>query len=608
MEKLYESNRNELRGDETEEESQTLRCAKLENDLRKMELLQNISIELLSEDNIQGLYERFMDTVMGIMNADFASMQILEVDDQGNKILHLIAHRGFNQYAEDGWQWVYSDSSNTTCAEALRTGKRVIASNVEECEYMKGTKDLEIYRLTGSHASQSTPLFSRKGRMLGMISTHWRKPYQPSEQELSLIDVVARQAADLIDRKLAEEKLIQNQNELEMKCKQLTLLKQETDEANKAKSQFLANMSHEIRTPLNGIIGMSDLLALTELSEKQINMVNIIKTSSKRLLQIINDILELAKIDAGKVELKPEPSNIESIISEEASLYKALARKKNLEYEVTMEQDVPKNIFTDKNRLKQIIGNLVGNAIKFTERGKICLKVSKVKNIGKMVELMISISDTGIGIKKEDIPKIFDYFTQLDSTTTKRYQGTGLGLAISKNLVTLMGGEISVESIYGKGSTFSFTFIGEVLEQDNTLDFSLQKSLVNSHTHLKILLVEDDYISKVITQHLCDFMGWDIQVSSSGNEVLEILKKEEKDIILMDVQMPEMSGLDITKLIREKEILTGKHIPIIATTAYAGWEDRERCLKGGMDDFITKPIDMIKLRDCVLRWAHIPDC
>lgn len=584
--------------------SERLRCLQLEEDLKKMKLIQNISIELLEEDNIQGLYERFMDTVMGIMNANFASMQILYVDEDGTRKLHLIAHRGFNQYAADGWQWVYSSTSATTCAEALRTGKRVIAPNVEESDYMQGTKDLEIYRQTGSHASQSTPLYSRNGDMLGMISTHWNRPYHPSEQELDLMDVVARQAADLIDRKLAEEKLIQNQKDLEMKYKQLTLLKQEAEDAYKAKSQFLANMSHEIRTPLNGIIGMADLLGLTELSDKQLNMIKTIKTSSKRLLQIINDILELSKIDAGKVELKPEPVNFESVIHEEALLYSPLAREKSLEYEVTIDHDVPKNILIDKNRLKQIICNLVGNAIKFTEKGKISLSVSKVKDIGNKAQLMISITDTGIGIKKEDIPKIFDYFTQLDSTTTKRYQGTGLGLAISKNLVALMGGEMCVESVYGKGSTFSFTFLAEVIKKKDILDLPSDISIEDSQARPRILLVEDDHVSQIIIQHLCDHMGWDIQITSSGIEALEILQKEQKCIILMDVQMPEINGFDLTRLIREKEALTGKHIPIIATTAYASKDDRERCIKCGMDDFINKPIDLKKLRDIVLQWIQ----
>lgn len=576
----------------------------LKEDLAKMKILQDISIELLSENNIQRLYEKFIDSALKIMNSDYASMQIICRDEKGKQKLHLLAHRGFSKQVANYWEWIYSDSSYTSCAEALRTGKRIIISNVEECDYLKGTKDLETYRLAGSFASQSTPLYSRKGKILGMISTHWKKPYYPSERELSLLDVVARQAADLIERKLAEERLIQNQKELETKYEQLKQLKKMADDANKAKSQFLANMSHEIRTPLNGIIGMIDLLSLTDLTIKQMNMVNTIKTSSNRLLQIINDILELAKINAGKVELKPEIIDIEESIYQEMSLYKTLAREKGLEYEVIIDKNVPKYIIIDKNRLNQIISNLVGNAIKFTEKGKITLKLSKVKKINNKAQLMISVMDSGIGIKQEDIPKLFEYFFQIDSTATKKFQGTGLGLAISKSLVDLMGEEIKVESEYGIGSTFSFTFTAEVYKPYDVEEKLISKTDKDNQPKINILLVEDDQINQEIIQCMCDYLGWDIEVASNGKEALDILEKEQKDIVLMDIQMPEMSGYEITKKIREKEAMIGIHTPIIATTAYASNDDKERCLNGGMDDFISKPINLNTLKEVILRWVQ----
>lgn len=559
--------------------------------LEKMKLLHSISTELLSEDNIQSLFEKFMDASLAIMDADFATIQLLVSTESGDK-LHLLASRNFEADTVKTWEWIDS-TAHTSCAEALHSGKRVLISDVENYPPIQGTIDLENYRRAGSCASQSTPLFSRNGNILGMISTHWKKPYHPSNNQFSMFDIVAREAADLIERKLTEEKLLQKQAELEKKCEQLTSLEQIAADANEAKSQFLANMSHEIRTPLNGIIGMADLLSMSELDDTQKKMVKAIRCSSLRLLDIIHDLLVLSKIDARKIELKPELIDFEAFINENFALFAPLIQKKGLEYQLNLESDVPKQIVVDKWRLSQIIANLVGNALKFTEKGKITVSVKKLKNLHDKVQILISISDTGVGIKKEDFPKIFDYFMQSDPSPSKKFQGTGLGLAIAKNFVNCLGGDICVESEYGKGSTFSFTFLAERAEREKN----------GEEVKPKILLVEDDYVSQTIIRYLCEHNGWDIEVASRGKQALEILEKEEKDIVLMDIQMPEMNGYEVAKKIRET--IKGKRIPIIATTAYASEEAKKKCFDSGMDDFISKPIDVNKLKDVVLRWLSV---
>ncbi|AET69302.1 Response regulator receiver domain protein,histidine kinase [Desulfosporosinus orientis DSM 765] len=255
------------------------------------------------------------------------------------------------------------------------------------------------------------------------------------------------------------------------------------------------------------------------------------------------------------------------------------------------------------NRLLQVSSNLIGNAIKFTEKGEITVSVKKIKTIGNKVKLMFSVSDTGIGIREEDIPKLFNYFTQLDDSFSKRFQGTGIGLAISKRLVELMGGEITVASEYGKGSAFYFTILVDVLDEEEEDYYTNDNCLIQQPADkLNILLVEDDPVSQLIIKQISKLKGWQLQVASNGKEALDFYEMSNFDIILMDIQMPGISGFDVTLAIREKEKLTGSHIPIIATTAYTMSGDKEKCLNVGMDDYISKPIDMIKLCEVLERW------
>jgi signal transduction histidine kinase/response regulator RpfG family c-di-GMP phosphodiesterase len=404
------------------------------------------------------------------------------------------------------------------------------------------------------------------------------------------------------------------------RIKQEEALREARDKAEKAtnaKSEFLAVMSHEIRTPLNGLIGMSDLLNTTHLNDQQKEFVDVIRLSGETLLQLISDILDFSKIEANKMQLEYAPFRVEEVVTEALTILSGKGKEKNLKLIPLVHDDVPAFIIGDKARLRQIIMNLVGNAIKFTEVGSVTVELKKLKESHGEVTLEFSVTDTGIGIEKEAAERLFTAFTQADPSTYRKYGGSGLGLTICKMLVDLMGGKIWVESKVGKGSTFSFSFLTRIVDsnevyQDGSEDLDeavrplaeIENASGPDRKPVKILLAEDNDINRLLAGKLFERLGYSIDTVTNGKEAYDAVKEGSYDLVFMDVQMPEWTGLEASQHIRS-DLPSAKQPIIIAMTAFAGDDDKELCTKAGMDDYLSKPINMDDIEKMILKWSGV---
>lgn len=476
--------------------------------------------------------------------------------------------------------------------------KEEVRSNIERT--MKGDEinDFETMRRNKRdekvYVSLTTsPVKDSGGNIVG-VSIIARDITERKEREKELQEKYQELEAAYEELTAAEEQLRQN-------CRELEDLKEKAECANEAKNRFLANMNHEIRTPINGIMCIAELLSNTELNKQQREYISMLKTSSESLLQIVNDVLDISKIESGKFKLNKEPFNLRGNIEKIIKEFWVISQNKNVELMYFIEPFVNLGLVGDHLRLNQVLINLINNAIKFTERGHILITVSKTAIDSNSIRLLFSVEDTGVGISDEIKIKLFKVFSQGDDSCTKKYGGTGLGLAICKEIVTMMNGEIWVVSREGEGSTFYFT--AEFSINNNVHLYSKEGSPLpqlntnaDCNTGSKtILIAEDNPINQKVA---CAFVlkwGYNCLCASNGKEAIEKLEKENIDLILMDVQMPELDGLQTTKIIREREVSSGRHLPIIAMTAYTMVEDRQKCIDAGMDDYIPKPINVNEL-------------